>query len=81
MRKKRAILVVSFGTSHLDTLEKNIAAIETVIGKAMPEYTIRRAFTSSIIMKKLHSRDGLVIDNVRDALERQLHSSAAAFPC
>ena len=70
MKDKQAVLVVSFGTSYLDTLEKNIAAIETVIGQALPEYTLRRAFTSSIIMRKLRSRDGLQIDNVPQALTR-----------
>ncbi len=70
MEQKKAVLVVSFGTSHLDTLEKNIAAIEQEIGKALPDYTLRRAFTSGMIMKKLHQRDGIQIDNVPQALTR-----------
>ncbi len=70
MNQKQAVLVVSFGTSHLDTLEKNIAAIEQTIGKALPEYTLRRAFTSGMIMKKLRQRDGIQIDNVTEALTR-----------
>ena len=70
MDAKKAVLVTSFGTSHLDTLEKTIAAIESAIGKAMPGYTLRRAFTSTIIMKKLRSRDGIQVDNVPQALTR-----------
>lgn len=67
---KQAVLAVSFGTSYLDTLEKNIAAIEAVIGSALPDYTLRRAFTSSVIMRKLRNRDGMEIDNVPQALTR-----------
>ena len=70
MDSKKAVLVTSFGTSHLDTLEKTIAAIENRISAAMPDYTLRRAFTSTIIMKKLRNRDGIQVDNVPQALTR-----------
>ena len=70
MKQKKAILVTSFGTSHLDTMEKTIAAVENAISSALPQYTLRRAFTSTIIMKKLRSRDGMEIDNVTEALNR-----------
>ncbi|MGI6028116.1 MAG: sirohydrochlorin cobaltochelatase [Candidatus Heteroscillospira sp.] len=66
---KKAILAVSFGTSHLDTLEKNIAAIERDLALAMPDREPRRAFTSGMIMKKLLERDGLSIPNTAEALE------------
>lgn len=72
MDQKTALLAVSFGTSHLDTLEKNIEAIEKVIFASLPSLTGRRAFTSSIIMKKLLSRDHIQIDNVPQALEKLL---------
>lgn len=72
MDQKKAVLVVSFGTSHLDTLEKNIAAIEQEIGRALPDFALRRAFTSGMIMKKLKQRDGVEIDNVSQALARLL---------
>ena len=36
---ERAVLAVSFGTSHRDTLEKNIAAIEAELAAAFPERT------------------------------------------
>ena len=70
MSCKKAVLVTSFGTSHLDTLEKTIAATEAAIAKALPDFTLRRAFTSTIIMKKLRNRDGLEIDDVAQALTR-----------
>lgn len=60
--KKKAILAVSFGTSYTETRELTIGAIEKAIGEAFPEYEVFRAFTSQMIIDKLRSRDGLVID-------------------
>ncbi len=65
-----AILVVSFGTSYNDSRDVTIGAIEESIAKAFPEYEVRRAFTSQIIIDKLKERDGLEIDNVEEALDR-----------
>ncbi|MBQ5685166.1 MAG: sirohydrochlorin cobaltochelatase, partial [Clostridia bacterium] len=48
-----AILVVSFGTSYNDSREKTIGAVENAIAKAYPQYEVRRAFTSQIIIDKL----------------------------
>ena len=68
--EKKAILVVSFGTSHAETREKTIGAIEKNIEAAYPDYEIRRAFTSGMILKVLEKRDNLVIDNVAEAMNR-----------
>ena len=65
-----AILVVSFGTSYNDSREATIGAIEKAIQKEFPDYPVRRAFTSQIIIDKLKERDNLDIDNVTEALER-----------
>lgn len=65
-----AILVVSFGTSYNDSRDITIGAIEEAIAAACPEYEVRRAFTSQIIIDKLKERDGLEIDNVTEALDR-----------
>ena len=67
---KKAILVVSFGTSYADTREKTIGAIEEDFRRAFPDYTVRRAFTSGMIIKKLRQRDGLEIDTVEQALQK-----------
>ena len=56
---KRAILVVSFGTSYNESREATIGAIEKAIAEAFPETETRRAFTSQIIIDKLKERDGL----------------------
>lgn len=67
---KKAILVVSFGTSYHDTREKTIDAIEEEIARSFPEYTIYRAWTSKMIMAKLLKRDGIRINNVKEAMEQ-----------
>ncbi len=38
--------------------------------KAFPEYSVRRGFTSQIIIDHVKDRDGEVIDNVGEALDR-----------
>ena len=68
--KKPVLLVVSFGTSFADALEKNITAIEKALAEAFPAYEVRRAFTSGMILKKLRERDGIHIDSVSEAMER-----------
>ncbi len=67
---KKALLIVSFGTSHKETREKTIGEIERFISRAYPDRELRRAFTSSIIMKVLKTRDHMHVDNVREAMER-----------
>ena len=67
---EKAVLVVSFGTTHLDTLEKTIQAIEWDIAGRMPGRVQRRAFTSGMILRRLADREGLCIDDVPRALER-----------
>ena len=66
---KTGILVVSFGTSYPDALVKNIQAIEETVGSAFPGLTVRRAFTSGMIIKKLKKRDGFHVHTVAEALE------------
>lgn len=67
---KPVILVVSFGTSYNDSREATIGAIEKLVQESFPDYEVRRAFTSQIIIDKLASRDGLIIDNVGQAMDR-----------
>ena len=64
------ILVVSFGTSFNDSRRLTIGAIENAIREAFPEWSVRRAFTSQIIIDHVNKRDGVKIDNVKEALDR-----------
>lgn len=67
---EKEILVVSFGTSFNDSRHNTIGAIEGALEEAFPEWSVRRAFTSQIIIDHVKDRDGEVIDNVGEALDR-----------
>ena len=67
---EKEILVVSFGTSYNDSRRLTIGAIEESIEKAYPDYSVRRAFTSDIIIEHVKKRDNEVIDSLDKALER-----------
>lgn len=62
--------MVSFGTSYNDNRDLSIGSIENALQSAYPDYEVRRAFTSQIIIDKLKERDGLSIDNVTQAMDR-----------
>lgn len=68
--KEQAIMVVSFGTSFNDNRTATIKGLEDAIAAAFPEYDVRRAFTSQIIIDKLKERDNVLIDNMTEALDR-----------
>lgn len=67
---KKAVLVVSFGTSYEETRKKTIEACEIKIKDAFEGYDFYRAFTSNMIIKKLKNRDNLHIENPIEALDR-----------
>lgn len=67
---KKAILAVSFGTSHNDTREVTIDAIEKDMQAAFPEYPLYRAWTSKMIINKVNKRDHVHIDTVKEAMEK-----------
>ena len=67
---KTALLVVSFGTTHLDTLEKTIAAAENTLAAAFPEFPLYRAFTSGIVRKRLKAKFDIHADSVEEAMTR-----------
>lgn len=64
------ILVVSFGTSFNDSRVATIGGIEKAIAAAYPDWSVRRAFTSDIIINHVKERDGEIIDTVEEALAR-----------
>ena len=65
---KKAILVVSFGTIYLDTLEKTIEKAEKQIRDKFSEYDIYRAFTSHMIIKKLKEKYEIFVDTPEEML-------------
>ncbi|MDU4960802.1 MAG: sirohydrochlorin cobaltochelatase [Sporomusaceae bacterium] len=68
--EKKAILVVSFGTTYADTRKACIESVEDKMRAAFPGYEVRRAFTSRMVMRRLAERDGIIVDNERQALDR-----------
>lgn len=72
MTGKKALLVVSFGTSFSKTRAKTIDQIEKDLAEAFPDYQMYRAWTSNIIIAKILRRDGIKIPNVKEAMEQML---------
>lgn len=68
---KKAILVVSFGTSYQETREKTITAIENSLKNAFLDHRMYGAFTSKVVKQKLE-REGIQVFNVKEALEQML---------
>lgn len=65
------LLVVSFGTSYNDSRRLTIGAIEDKLDDEFGgTYSVRRGFTSQIIIDHVKSRDDIAIDNVKEALDR-----------
>lgn len=70
---EKIILVVSFGTSYNNNRSLTIGAIEEDIRESFPDYEVRRAFTSQMVINILKKRDDLHINNVKEALERAVN--------
>ena len=71
---EKEILVVSFGTSFNDSRRMTVGGIERALQHAFPDWSVRRAFTSQIIIDHVKSRDGEAIDNVTEALDRAIEN-------
>ncbi len=69
-KKTPVILAVSFGTSFDDNREVTIGAVENAIKEANPDYEVRRAFTSQIVIDVIKENGGEAIDNVEEAFDR-----------
>ena len=69
-KKDKAIIVVSFGTSFIEVLDKTIGVCEKEISEAFPDYEIRRAFTSNMIRKSLLKKENMNVDNLEQALDK-----------
>ena len=72
----KALLVVSFGTSYPDSRRLSLEAIEEDLRSAFPDRQFFRAWTSSMLIKKLREKEQIEIDTVSEALERILAAGA-----
>ncbi len=66
---KQAILVVAFGSTVDSAREQNIDSVVKYISKSFPDYTVRLAFSSRIIVKRLRER-GITVPTEQGALEQ-----------
>ena len=69
MSSKKALVVISFGSTFDDTRTCDIGGIEQALANAFPAYDHYRAFTSNIIRKRLDER-GIHINNTETVLNQ-----------
>lgn len=71
--RKKAILVVSFGTSYIETMQKNILAIETKIKEAFPKYSHYHAWTCERVIRKVKKSHQIFIPTIEEAMMQMIH--------
>ena len=64
---KKALVVISFGSTFDETRKLDIGGIEAALATAFPDFDQYRAFTSNIIRKRLAAR-GIIVDAVEATL-------------
>ncbi len=65
---KKALLMVSFGTSHLDTRKKNIEEIGQTLQRHFFDHEFYEAYTSKMIIQALKKKD-IMMNDVKQAME------------
>ena len=65
----QAIVLTSFGTSHLRSRERAILALERETAAAFPDIAVIPAYTSRKILRILRERDGLDLQTDEEALK------------
>lgn len=66
---KKAIVAISFGTTHSDAEASCIRPVEDALRTAFPDWQVCRAWTSRMIARRLKAR-GEDVENEAEALER-----------
>lgn len=66
---KKAIVVVSFGTSYEEPLKNSIEKIENRIKDKFSDYEVHRAFTSHMIIRKIEKVQGIKIPTPEEKLQ------------
>ena len=67
---EKELLVLSFGTSFNDSRRLTIGAIEQELEESFSDFSVRRGFTSNIIIDHVNRRDGFLIDDIETSLKR-----------
>ncbi len=66
---KRAVLIVSFGSSNLDAYKQVESFIKNIKDSIDKELFIQCVFTSNILIKRMKEKNNIDILNVKEALE------------
>ena len=67
---KKALVIVSFGTSFVNIIETCIQPVEEAIASLYPDYDHYRAFTSRFIVRKLKEKHQMQVDLPMELLEK-----------
>ena len=67
---KKALLVVSFGTTAPETRAANIDTLEAELAASFAGWEVRRAFTSAVVRERILAEEGLQIDSPDAALQK-----------
>lgn len=65
---RKALVVVSFGTTFAQARVDDIEGIENALKKAFPDRAFRRAFTSKIVMKRMLENEGIKVNDLPSVL-------------
>lgn len=65
---KKALVVVSFGTTFPEARTNDIEGIENALKKAFPDRDFRRAFTSKIVMKRMLENQKIAVNDLQATL-------------
>lgn len=65
---KKALVVVSFGTTFPEARTNDIEGIENALKKAFPDREFRRAFTSRIVMKRMLENQKIRVNDLPTTL-------------
>lgn len=65
----KGLLIVSFGTSYSDAYKNDIAPVERALAAAFPDRVCLCTYASTMILRKLKSRDGMILPGISEGLD------------
>ena len=82
---KKAILIVSFGTTYPDTRQKNIAAITRQVRALYPDAVVEEAVSSTIVRNAMKKREHIEEESDGSSRKHEKTGSDAcsciSYPC
>ena len=65
---KKALVVVSFGTTFKESRQMDIEGVENALKAAFPDRDFKRAFTAKIVMQRMLENEGIKVDDLETVL-------------